>query len=968
MLVVLVVLAFGACLFTAFVRPAPARAATPACTISATLVNSCRPWLGAESGGYGASALKARMTEHEARIGRPLDIVHAYFGAGAVLSPDVKSLAARPSTIALVNWRVSLDWTQADGSNADVNAQIDAMAASIKSLGTSRIMLTLYHEPEVGISPGGSPSCPTTTLKGTAGTTADYVDMWHNVRARFDALGVNNVVWVMNYLGYVTYNCVALDPYPKNTSWTAVVSSFYNYLTNHSDAQHDFLSKPWGLAEFGYVGSSQPAGYAMYDEALRDLQNNVFPKLKAYVVWDNHTSTSHDDRVGYDENHVSDPVEQQHYDAFANDPALTGAAEPEPTDHTPPTATLSSPGDGTEVDGTVTASDDVSVDSVDLLVDGEVADASAPGNDGSVSFDWDTGLVPDGTHTVQLRAHDTAGNTGLSGQVSVTVQNGDEEPPVAPDTLTGTWSSPSKVTLAWSAASDDTAVTAYDVYRDGDPIATLPGTARGYVDTGVDNLATHTYTVTALDAAGHESLPSVGAVVQNGDDTAPTTPDPAATLTAPDEATISWGGSSDNADVTGYRVYRNGSLLADVDDEHTSLVDGDLDEVTTYTYRVSAYDAAGNVSDLSDPVGVTTPDRTAPSTPSNLSAVSSSQGVALTWGGSSDNVAVTGYRIFRDGLPLIVRASTARSYTDSALVGNTLHRYQVTALDAAGNESQQSNEVARTLDTTAPTVPSSLSAVSTSQSVALTWGASSDNWGVTSYVVYRDGLPLMTLAGTATSYTDRALVGSTLHRYQVTARDAAGNESQQSNTVARTLPDTTAPTAPTRLAGSLSGFTVRLSWTASTDNVGVTGYTIYRGGVAIGTSTTPSYADSAAPLGKVASYTVRARDAAGNLGALSSTVKVTVPADKTAPTAPGGLKATAGSKQVTLTWTASSDNVGVVSYYVYRGNAKYKLLGKVLTYADTGLKTGTRYTYKIYALDAAGNRSSPTATVSATAK
>ena len=53
------------------------------CTISAKLVNSCRPWLGAESGNYGVgSGFRARMLEHEARIGRQVDIVHAYAGPG----------------------------------------------------------------------------------------------------------------------------------------------------------------------------------------------------------------------------------------------------------------------------------------------------------------------------------------------------------------------------------------------------------------------------------------------------------------------------------------------------------------------------------------------------------------------------------------------------------------------------------------------------------------------------------------------------------------------------------------------------------------------------------------------------------------------------------------------------------------------------------------------------------------------
>jgi chitin-binding protein len=93
--------------------------------------------------------------------------------------------------------------------------------------------------------------------------------------------------------------------------------------------------------------------------------------------------------------------------------------------------------------------------------------------------------------------------------------------------------------------------------------------------------------------------------------------------------------------------------------------------------------------------------------------------------------------------------------------------------------------------------------------------------------------------------------------------------------------------------------------------------------------------------------------------------------DRTAPTAPTGLTATAGAagtRRVTLTWKASTDNAGVTGYYLFRGNSKYRQLGNVLSYADTGLVAGTKYTYKVYALDASGNWSSPTGNVSATAR
>jgi fibronectin type 3 domain-containing protein len=892
----LVVLGFLTTVLTVVVSSSPpvARAAGPVCTISTKLVNSCRPWLGAESGGYGTSNFRPAMLEHEARIGRKLDIVHEYLGVGAVLTNDVVTLATRPSTIALVNWTVVNRWADGDGRSATANAQIDRMAASIKALGSTKIMLTLFHEPENNISPGGDPACPALAFSGGSGAVTDYVNMWHNVRARFDELGVNNVVWVMNYMGWQGWNCVVRslwpgndhvdwvmwDPYPKNATWTSFVNMFYNFLLANNDAEHDFMSKPWGLAEFGYIGSSQTAAYKIYDDARANLRNNVWPRLKAYVAWDNDTSSSHDDRVGYDENGVADPVEQQHYNAFANDPLMTGDGVPDPVDSVAPAVALTSPVADATLEGTVevtgTATDAAGVGPVALLVDGALVGSRTAGTDGAVTFSWNSATAPNGSHTLRLRATDPSGNVGLSAPVTVSVLNTDDEAPTTPADPGVRWARPSQNVVTWSGSTDNAAVTGYRVYRDDVPLVTLGATARSHADLGVANLTGYAYRVTALDAAGNESEPTEAVSVQTGDDTAPTTPSATAELTADDEATVTWGESTDNATVSGFRVYRNGSLLGTVEAAARSLVDGGLDDAVTYSYRVAAYDESGNSSALSTAVNVRTPDLTAPSVPLDLRAVSGSQSVALTWRVATDNVAVA------------------------------------------------------------------------------------------NHVVYRDGLPLATLGGTATSFTDTAPVGTTLHRYQVLARDAAGNSSALSSEVSRTLTDTTAPTAPTRLIGSLSGFTVRLSWTAATDNVGVTGYTIYRGGVAIGTSTTPAYTDLTPPTARASSYTVRARDAAGNLGAASNAVSVSVPADVTAPTAPSSLRATVGTRQLTLAWNASADNVGVVSYYLFRGNSKYRLLGNVLTYTDTGLTTGTRYTYKVYAIDAAGNWSSPTPNVTAT--
>ncbi|MEV6851323.1 DUF4832 domain-containing protein [Actinoplanes sp. NPDC051411] len=188
-----------------------------------------------------------------------------------------------------------------------------------------------------------------------------------------------------------------------------------------------------------------------------------------------------------------------------------------------------------------------------------------------------------------------------------------------------------------------------------------------------------------------------------------------------------------------------------------------------------------------------------------------------------------------------------------------------------------------TADCAPPTAPA-LTASASGGSVSLAWTGASDDVGVTAYRVYRDGTAIATVTGAAvpTSYTDSGVpTGS--HTYAVAARDAAGNESPPSNavTVGVGCTDCSPPTAPTGLAVTgTTATSIALSWHAATDNVGVTGYQVFRGGTQIGTTSSPSYTDAGLASGSY-SYSVRARDAAGNVSAPSAVV--------TASTAPVGL-------------------------------------------------------------------------------
>ncbi|MEV4102418.1 glycosyl hydrolase family 18 protein [Nonomuraea sp. NPDC049649] len=182
--------------------------------------------------------------------------------------------------------------------------------------------------------------------------------------------------------------------------------------------------------------------------------------------------------------------------------------------------------------------------------------------------------------------------------------------------------------------------------------------------------------------------------------------------------------------------------------------------------------------------------------------------------------------------------------------------------------------------------------------------------------------------------------------------------------------DTQAPSVPGNLRSTgVTSSSVSLAWNASTDNVGVTGYEVYRGSTLVTTVTGTSHTDTGLSANTSYTYTVRARDAAGNRSAASAAVTARTStgggSDTQAPTVPGNLRSTGvTSTSVSLAWNASTDNVGVTGYEVYRGSTLVTTVTGT-SHTDTGLSPNTSYTYTVRARDAAGNRSAASAAVTA---
>jgi len=383
-----------------------------------------------------------------------------------------------------------------------------------------------------------------------------------------------------------------------------------------------------------------------------------------------------------------------------------------------------------------------------------------------------------------------------------------------------------------------------------------------------------------------------------------------------------------------------------------------------------------------DPGSEPTPDRTPPTVPQNLSAVSPLPSrVVASWGGSNDAASgMGGYQVFRDGALVGTVTAASTTFQDDGLTPSTPYVYTVKAFDAATPPNVSASSAPANVttlappDLTPPSIPSGVTAQATSPTrVLVAWTASTDTGGagLAGYEVLRDDVLVATLGPTAVSYEDLTVQPSTAYAYRVRAFDAAlprnaSADSSPANVTTPALPDTTPPSVPLDVvAVAASHQRVNLTWSPSTDTggAGLAGYEIRRNNallVAVGPGAV-SYADADVSPSTSYTYTVRAFDAASpaNVSADSLATNVTTPAapDLTAPTVPQAVLAQASSPtRVLVTWTASTDagGAGLDGYEVWRDGALRATLGPTaVSYEDLTVQPSTAYTYRVRAFDAA---------------
>jgi len=236
------------------------------------------------------------------------------------------------------------------------------------------------------------------------------------------------------------------------------------------------------------------------------------------------------------------------------------------------------------------------------------------------------------------------------------------------------------------------------------------------------------------------------------------------------------------------------------------------------------------------PASARAADATPPTEPGAI-AVSgvTATSAALSWSGSSDDVGVEGYRVYRgpssapdSALQLIATTDAVTSYAARNLYSGSGYRFGVTAIDAANNQSPMrtvSLATAADTETTAPSPPVGTTVVVhafSSTRIDVTWGGSSSG-DVAGYRVLRDGTPVATVdLPNGLRYSDNGLVAGSSHAYAIRAVDSAGNESASSTArTATTLAAGTATIARGPYLSSATGTSAVVSWWTNVPTAGV---------------------------------------------------------------------------------------------------------------------------------------------------
>lgn len=619
-----------------------------------------------------------------------------------------------------------------------------------------------------------------------------------------------------------------------------------------------------------------------------------------------------------------------------------------------------------------------------------------------------TGLTNNTPYTFQVVATNGIG-TGAQSTPSSSVT------PVPPATVPGAptgvigVAGNTKVTVSWSAPSNNggSPVTGYTATASPSGRTCVTATTSCTV-TGLTNGTSYTFTVKASNLIGPGSSSSASSGVIPAT-TKPGPPTAVVGTVGNAQVSFTWAAPLDNggASVTAYTVtaFTSGGVAvspaktcspASVSTRACTITG--LTNGTDYKFSVTATNARGT-SDASGQTGLLRP-LTVPGAPTGLTGTVGDSQVSFTWAApaSTGGSAITAYTVttYTSAGSAVSPANTCspasvstRACTISGLTNGTAYTFKVTATNAAGT-SDSSTATSPLTPRTTPGAPTALVGSIASSQVSFTWSAPASTGGsaITAYTVKASNalgvalVPAKTCSPASLSTLSCSITGltnGTAYTFVVYATNAAGIGTSSTATPSLTPCSCTAPGAPTALVGTVGNSQVSFTWTApaSTGGTAITAYAV-TAYTSTGTAVSPAKTCSPASVstractitgltnGTAYTFKVVATNAVGS-GTASTATGLLTP--RTVPGAPSSVTAalgSAGSRLVTVAWTAPSSNGGsaITGYTVTAytgGNAVSPAktcttsTATTLTCQVTGLTAGTSYTFKVVATNLAGS-------------
>lgn len=454
-------------------------------------------------------------------------------------------------------------------------------------------------------------------------------------------------------------------------------------------------------------------------------------------------------------------------------------------------------------------------------------------------------------------------------------------------------------------------------------------------------------------------------------------------------------------DIRYYDIYRSkisgftpsaGDSIGRVSHPTVTYRDSLVTNDSTYYYKITALDLAGNKSGYSSQTSATPHDTTPPVQPQNLIAVAGDRIVRLRWFKNTEPD-LKRYSLYKsttsnfnpspsDSIGVILKPDT--TFRDSAVVNYTIYYYKLAAWDSNGNKSIFSLQaIAVPHDTTPPSIPQNLIATGSQRKIRLTWTVNPET-DMGYYTIYKSVTNGFTpspadsigkVLTPATAYVDTPASVGVTYFYRVSATDTAlnhGNYSAQSSAASY---DSVAPSQPQNFTARGQNRKIILTWWKNPEP-DVLKYRIYRSLTdgftpllrdTIGIKIHPDSVliDSTVSFGYTYYYRMSAIDSFNNESQFSGQALATA-LDTIPPAAPESLKAFRGDRAITLRWHKNKEN-DVLYYIVYRNfdstfvpnlsDSVGVRLRPETTYVNTGLINDTTYYYKISAVDSALNKS-----------